>query len=382
MAEIGGELVKIDRALSVYQRIGDPISFVLNFGTVIYESGMFGCKNAAQGRTLAMAMMTEGISPFRLKRQYHLIGGDLSMRADAMLAGLLGKGGSYTIVRRTSDNASIKVEIDGRSGTFNLSWKEAQEEPFVYETKDGKPIPGKLKKNWRTPRARMQMLWARVVSDAVRALCPQVVAGTYTPEELVDVYDLDADDYKVIEDQPSSDLDQEEMETVDVEPVDGKPETESSTDKGEPIASAELPMPRQDSDLAKSQPDPAPQQSETPKPPKEEPKPEPAHEPEKTPEPEAAASEPVSDETEKPPGKVTDGQLAEMLTYIRSLGISKTDWKKRVLGRYGVDKAQELTETKAHSVLEILKKMDAISGDHVQMMKELDEWATMAVPGK
>lgn len=38
----------------------------------------------------------------------------------------------------------------------------------------------------------MQMLWARVVSDGVRAMAPEVVAGYYTPEEL-DESDGDAD---------------------------------------------------------------------------------------------------------------------------------------------------------------------------------------------
>lgn len=30
------------------------------------------------------------------------------------------------------------------------------------------------------------MLWARVTSDGVRALCPEIVAGVYTPEEIAD----------------------------------------------------------------------------------------------------------------------------------------------------------------------------------------------------
>ena len=35
----------------------------------------------------------------------------------------------------------------------------------------------------------MQMLWARVVSDAVRCVCPQANQGSYAPEEVEDFGD-------------------------------------------------------------------------------------------------------------------------------------------------------------------------------------------------
>ena len=50
----------------------------------------------------------------------------------------------------------------------------------------GKP---ELKAQWATNRGRMQMMAARVVSDGIRAIMPEVNEGRYTPEE------FDAEDW-------------------------------------------------------------------------------------------------------------------------------------------------------------------------------------------
>lgn len=166
--------------LSVYQRMTDPLAAVEMLGTAIAQSAMFGCQNPSQGKVLAMACLCENKSPVEIARKYHIIEGNLSKKADAMLAEFREKGGKHELNCRTPDKAEIELAIDGQVQTFSLTWTEAQQEPFVF-TKQRK-----IKKNWATPRARMQMLWARVVSDGVRVMCPEVVAGTYTPEEIAD----------------------------------------------------------------------------------------------------------------------------------------------------------------------------------------------------
>ena len=47
-----------------------------------------------------------------------------------------------------------------------------------------------LKAKYSTPRARMQMLWARCVSDGVRVVAPECVQGIYTPEETSDFVEV------------------------------------------------------------------------------------------------------------------------------------------------------------------------------------------------
>jgi len=168
-------------ALTVYDNVQDPIAFVERFGTMIAKSRMFGCENEAQGQVLAMACLAEKQNPIAIKRTYHIFDGNLSMRADAMLANLRNRGGKHKVIARTAERAEIQIEYEGEVLIESLSWEEAKGEPWPHR-KDGKG----LKVNWATPRARRQMLWARVVSEGVHTIAPEIVAGFYTPEEVVD----------------------------------------------------------------------------------------------------------------------------------------------------------------------------------------------------
>lgn len=201
------------KTLAVYDRISDPIAAVREMGKDIAHSQMFGCSNEEQGRVLAMTCFAKRMDPLALAERYHLIKGKLSMRADAMLAGLHERGGSHRIIRRTADAAEIEIAINGDTQRFAFTWEEAKQEPFVY----GKEEKGKrpLKDNWATPRSRMQMLWARVVSDGVRAMCPEVVCGKYAPEEIGDVASEEAEEAG---DQPAErGVRVEAVDTIDAE---------------------------------------------------------------------------------------------------------------------------------------------------------------------
>lgn len=164
------------------------VSDLERIGKAFETSGMFGCAAQGQGLVLAMTCMTERISPLQFINTYHIIDGKPSMRADAMLAKFVERGGKYKVVARTSEEAKAVFEKDGNKLEASLTWDDAQKEPFVYGKKD---MQGnrKVKDNWATPRNRMQMLWARIVSDSIRVLDPAVNHGRYTPEEVQDFDD-------------------------------------------------------------------------------------------------------------------------------------------------------------------------------------------------
>jgi hypothetical protein len=165
--------------IELYGKLQDPLSAVDRLGDWIAKSGMFGCEKLEQGKILALTCMCERISPIQFKRKYHMVQGELTQRADNMLAEFRQKlNGTHKVIARTSEVAEIELTLGKDVTRFKVSFDELKAEPFIY-TKDGKT----LKKNWNTPRARMQMLWARVVSDAVRAIAPEIVAGVITPEE-------------------------------------------------------------------------------------------------------------------------------------------------------------------------------------------------------
>ncbi len=202
--------------LTVYQEVKDPLAFAMQFGAELAKSKMFGCENESQGRVLALACLCDKQSPTTVAKRNNIIGGKLSLKYDAMLSDFIDLGGDHKVISRTAELAEIELTLGDRTFRESLSWEDAKAEPFVY-AKDGKT----LKKNWATPRARRQMLWARVVSEAVRVLAPQINAGLYTPEEAIDLVD---EPTTVVESEPvdTEQLMREAAEAVDDKPVDAE----------------------------------------------------------------------------------------------------------------------------------------------------------------
>jgi len=153
------------------------------FGQYIFQSNMFGARNPAEGFILGVTCQQENMTLMQFKERYHIIQGQIAMKSEAMLANLLELGGEYEIVERSPERAAIKITFKKATMLSELKWEDAQKEDYV------KAKNGQLKDNWSTPRRRMQMMWARVVSDGVRAVCPLATRGHYTPEEAIDFDD-------------------------------------------------------------------------------------------------------------------------------------------------------------------------------------------------
>lgn len=152
------------------------------------KSGMCGVDNEAEAMVIVSACHARGIDWLEFVETYHIIQGKPSMRADAQLAAFYSIGGKISIKSRTSELASIVLSLVGHDDVpSSLSHEEAMEEGFYYG-KDGTPHA-----NWKTPRKRMQMLWARVVTDGIRVIAPSIVSGKYSPEEIEQFGDENVD---------------------------------------------------------------------------------------------------------------------------------------------------------------------------------------------
>lgn len=179
--------------VAFYQNISDPMQAVRELGDALAAAQFLGCSNKEQGRIMAWECLVNRISPLSVTASYHIIHGKLSMKSDAMLARFNAAGGTHKIKSRTADLAEIEVTYNGETNVFSLSWDELKQEPTPYNGKEAdivanllKGAQPALKPKYATPRSRMQMMWARVVSDAIRAVFPQVNSGVYTPEETED----------------------------------------------------------------------------------------------------------------------------------------------------------------------------------------------------
>lgn len=173
--------------LAFYNRIADPLAAAEQMGNWMYKSAMLGIGTKEAGITVALTCLTERISPLEFTRRYHIIEGRPSMRSDFMLARFQELGGKVEIVQRDENAAIVDLTWSGKPTRFSFTWEQAEKEPFVRDKK------GNIKTNYATARTRMQMLWARCVSDGIRTVCPQVNAGTYSPEETMDMLGKDGD---------------------------------------------------------------------------------------------------------------------------------------------------------------------------------------------
>ena len=165
-----------------------------NAGQLLAQASFLGTKNMGEGFVVMHACQQEGMSLIGFQQKYHFRQGRFSMQAHAMLAELVSRGGKYKIVSRTPDRCAIEFSKDGNTYLSDLTWADALNEPFVYEGNESKQLEqlkldvGKrtLKNKYATTRARMQMMWARVISDGVVVVDPGARGGIYTPEETED----------------------------------------------------------------------------------------------------------------------------------------------------------------------------------------------------
>lgn len=311
-------------AVATYRKVSDILDFVNKMGLSIYKSGSFGLNSVEQGHVMALAMITEGLTPIEFQRRYHIINGKPSLRSDYMLAEFTRQGGDYKVIERSPERACIELKIGKRSGVFEMTIKDAMGEEYVYTklANEGK-VPkvldnGKIndkacKDNWSTPRRRAQMLWSRAVSDGIRTICPTVNHGSYTPDE------LGGDESEVeVESTPTATAPQP---TVKNEPLKGDP-------LGEPI-DAEFVVVKGEPPAVK----------------KEEPKPTEAEKPV-----EQQAQPPADPPFQTEPMYNRDGLLVRLKTAKEALCLSPEQYRA-ILAKRGATSAKDLTDPELASLV-------------------------------
>jgi hypothetical protein len=161
---------------STYDKVNDPMTAATQLGEWIARSGMFGCERIEQGAILAMQCLVERKAPLELAKHYHIIGGKLSLRADAMLALYRERGGKVKWLQFDDGGAKARWTYDGNDIELGYSAEDAKRAGF---------LPARAGSGWAKFPA--EMMRARLISKAVRMLAPEVCTGTYTPEELEDI---------------------------------------------------------------------------------------------------------------------------------------------------------------------------------------------------
>jgi len=140
---------------------------------VAADSKMFGFKNQAEAMAIMLLCQAEGMHPAIAMRDYHVINGRPSMKADAMLARFQLAGGKVHWPRM--DDAEVTgVFSHPAGGEATITWN------------DETIKRAELSRNPMHQKYPRQMKRARCISEGIRAVYPACVAGVYTPEEVQD----------------------------------------------------------------------------------------------------------------------------------------------------------------------------------------------------
>lgn len=149
------------------------VSDMQQMAQAVAASGLFGMKKADEALALMLIAQAEGSHPAIAVRDYHIIQGKPSLKADAMLARFQSAGGRVEW-KEMSDTCVSATFSHPAGGSVTIDWDMARAKAAGIGGKD----------MWKKfPR---QMLRARVISEGIRTVFPGVVVGSYTPEEIQD----------------------------------------------------------------------------------------------------------------------------------------------------------------------------------------------------
>lgn len=159
-------------ALEVYKHIDNPFEAAMKIGPHFARSGLFGCDTEQAGTILALACLTEGKTPFDIVRQYDIVKGKLRKKSLAIAAEFRQRGGKIKWINTGEDGkeASAEFTFEEQTITQRFTIADAQRAKLV-----------KADSNWEKTPANM--LRARVLSNGISILCPEIVAGVADPAE-------------------------------------------------------------------------------------------------------------------------------------------------------------------------------------------------------
>ena len=151
-----------------------PVNDIQTMAHAVVKSGLFGMKTVEQATALMLIAQAEGYHPALAARDYHIIQGRPTLKAETMMARFQQQGGKveWNVLTNEEVTATFSHPM---GGTATITWNMEMAKAAKLADKD----------NWKNyPRA---MLRARVVSEGMRTVFPGVVLGVYTPEEVQDI---------------------------------------------------------------------------------------------------------------------------------------------------------------------------------------------------
>lgn len=162
----------MSQAIEIYSKIQDPFTAAMQIGEHFARSGMFGVDRKEAGTILALACITGNQTPFEILRTYDIVMGKLRKKALACYAEFRQRGGRVKWLNTGDDGKEAVGEFtfEGNTLTVKFTIDDAIKQGLVKNDSAWKKTPG-------------NMLRARVLSNAIGMLCPEIVAGVVDGED-------------------------------------------------------------------------------------------------------------------------------------------------------------------------------------------------------
>ena len=142
-------------------------------GEYMAKSKLFGLKTKEEMVSIMLIAQAYNTHPARAAQDFHVIEGKASKKAEAMLRDFISLGGS--VQWRELLESSVTGHFEYRGMGASVTWNIAMATKAGLASKDV----------WRKyPRA---MLRNRVISEAIRLVCPAAASGMYTDDEVRDM---------------------------------------------------------------------------------------------------------------------------------------------------------------------------------------------------
>lgn len=149
-----------------------PYGELERMASAFATSQMFGAKTKEQALSLLLLAQAEGVHPAIAMRDFDIIQGRPTKKAEAMHRAFLAAGGSIEWHALSDDKADATFSHP-QGGTARIAWDMARAKKAGI---GGKDMYSKY------PR---QMLKARVISEGCRTVYPAATSGLYVPDEVV-----------------------------------------------------------------------------------------------------------------------------------------------------------------------------------------------------
>ena len=157
--------------IQIYSQFKDPLDAINQIGDIFAKSGFANLDNPSAGKMLALVCFSEQMTPTQLLRTYDIVKGKLRKKALASFAEFRQAGGKVKWLATGEDGKEAKAEFtfEGQTLTLSFTMQQAIQGGAELKTDKGHPTV------WaKTPG---NMLRARLVSNAVAMLCPEIFAG-------------------------------------------------------------------------------------------------------------------------------------------------------------------------------------------------------------